>query len=273
MAGSLAKRIITAAVLVPVVLGLVFYGDNTYLAVGFGLVVLGCAWEWSGMNAWGGALRWSYTVSLGVLLYLVWSNRASSEALVLVGVIWWAMSIVLVVFYQRGPGSFGWITNPLVLAISGWLILVPAWTALILLHVDGRMGVAGLVILFLLIWGADSGAYFAGRGFGKTKLASRVSPGKTWEGIGAAVLVALAIGGVGGWWLQLGVGSTGVFMVLCVITVAISVVGDLTESLFKREAGVKDSGTLLPGHGGLLDRVDSLTAAAPVFLFSLRALL
>ena len=274
MAGSLAKRIVTAAVLVALVLGLVFYGSNRHLAVAFGLVVLGCAWEWSSMNTWRGGLRWLYTLSLAGLLYLAWSNRASAtEGLVLAGVIWWVIGIVLVVSYQRETGSFGWINNPLILVMSGWLMLVPAWSALVALHADDRTGVAGLILLFLLIWGADTGAYFAGRRFGKTKLAARVSPGKTWEGIGGAVLVGLAIGWGGGWWLQLSMGSTGVFMILCVITVAISVVGDLTESLFKREAGVKDSGTLLPGHGGLLDRVDSLTAAAPVFLLGLRTLL
>ena len=126
-----------------------------------------------------------------------------------------------------------------------------------------------IIVLFSLVWGADSSAYFVGRRFGRYKLAPRVSPGKTWEGIGGAVLAGMLIGACAGWWCGLEAETGALFVVLCVVTVAISIVGDLTESLIKRHGGVKDSGSLLPGHGGLLDRVDSLTAAAPVYLLGL----
>ena len=263
----------TAAVLIPAVLALVLFGSNPHVALGFGLVVVGCAWEWSGLSSWSGALRSAYVLLLAALLYFVWSEPGLAEQAVLVGCLWWGLAVMLVVTYQHRENGWRWLTHPLVLAITGWLILVPAWTALVAIHAKANTGVAALVILFVLVWGADTGAYFAGRRFGKHKLASRVSPGKTWEGIGGAMIAGLAIGGLGGWWLGFDAGTTGRFMVLSAVTVAISVVGDLTESLFKRRAGVKDSGALLPGHGGLLDRVDSLTAAAPVFLFGLGKLL
>ena len=124
-----------------------------------------------------------------------------------------------------------------------------------------------MLFLLLLVWAADIGAFFAGRSFGRLKLAPQVSPAKTWEGVlgglGAAALVAAA----GAWWFDL---PRVAFLSLCLAVALISVVGDLTESMFKRYAGLKDSGSVFPGHGGVLDRIDSVTAAAPLFLLGLR---
>ena len=273
MAGTLTKRIVTAGVLVPAVLVLVFYGSNVQMAAGFAIVVLGCAWEWSGLGVRNTAVRWLYVLFLGAVLYVVWIYPDSSWVLVLIGVAWWVLATALVAAYQHRPERWHWLTHTPILVAVGFVTLVPAWTALVALHAHAQMGVSALVILFLLIWGADTAAYFSGRCFGKHKLASRVSPGKTWEGIAGALAAGLIIGIIGAWSMGLAPRVAAPFMVLCVVTVAFSVVGDLTESLFKRQAGVKDSGTLLPGHGGLLDRVDSLTAAAPVFLFGMSNLL
>ena len=124
----------------------------------------------------------------------------------------------------------------------------------------------GLSVLVLVVVAADVGAYFAGRKFGKHKLAPRVSPAKTWEGVIGGLVAAGIMATIGVRWFGLGAAP---FMVLCAVVVVASIVGDLTESLFKRHAGLKDSGSLLPGHGGVLDRVDSVTAAAPVFAFGL----
>ena len=121
----------------------------------------------------------------------------------------------------------------------------------------------------LLVVAADIGAYFAGRQFGRNKLAPRVSPGKTWEGVLGGVAGAAIVAAVGVTLFEVPIGP---FIGLSLVTVLASVVGDLTESLFKRHAGVKDSGSLLPGHGGVLDRVDSVTAAAPIFLVGLERL-
>jgi phosphatidate cytidylyltransferase len=148
-------------------------------------------------------------------------------------------------------------------SIAGFFVLVPAWLALARLHAsDPQL----LLYLLLLVVAADIGAYFAGRRFGKNKLAPRVSPGKTWEGVLGGLAASALMALIGVRWFEVSAAS---FIGLCALVVAASIVGDLTESLFKRHAGLKDSGSLLPGHGGLLDRVDSITAAAPVFLVGL----
>lgn len=122
----------------------------------------------------------------------------------------------------------------------------------------------------MLVWAADSGAYFSGRAFGKRKLAPKVSPGKSWEGVVGGLITALVLAFV---FIHFSgdalVGERNItgFVILSVATVAISVLGDLTESMFKRESGVKDSSQLIPGHGGVLDRIDSLTAAVPFFSY------
>jgi phosphatidate cytidylyltransferase len=153
--------------------------------------------------------------------------------------------------------------------LAGVLALVPAWLALVRLRLDVPRGAEWMLFTLILVFAADIGAFFAGRRYGRVRLAPAVSPGKTWEGVlgGAAMsaLVALA----GSEWFGVPVQS---FLPLCLATVAFSIVGDLTESLLKRFAGVKDSGTLFPGHGGVMDRIDSVTGAAPVLLFGLSVL-
>jgi len=148
-------------------------------------------------------------------------------------------------------------------------VLLTAWVSIVSLHRSGSQGPVLVLYLFVLIWVADSGAYFAGRAFGRRKLSPFVSPGKTWAGVAGAVsgavvsAVVLSASGVAG---PLPLGA---LLGVSVVVTLISIGGDLWESRLKREAGVKDSGTLLPGHGGMLDRIDSLLAAAPVFAFGL----
>jgi phosphatidate cytidylyltransferase len=151
-------------------------------------------------------------------------------------------------------------------AVAGIAVVALAAVALMRLHLDWQRGPELLLFLFVLVWAADIGAFFTGRAIGRRKLAPAVSPGKTWEGVGGGILLA-ALAAVGGaaWF---GFGS-GWFLPLCLLVAAISVVGDLTVSIFKRNAGLKDSGRIFPGHGGILDRVDSITAAGPVFVFGL----
>ncbi len=196
---------------------------------------------------------------------------------------------------RPGPASTGWRAHgggrsPSALAgaaggwVRGWLILVPAWVALLWLH--ATFGPRGIGALLAIVWGADIGAYFAGRRWGRHRLAPAISPGKTWEGAGGGLALAIgtALGlGLLGWWpaVGTGTGTTGAgsgwigfeWLPVVGVTVAISIVGDLTESAEKRRAGVKDSGRILPGHGGILDRIDSLTAAAPVFALLCRLLI
>jgi phosphatidate cytidylyltransferase len=136
---------------------------------------------------------------------------------------------------------------------------------MVALHGLGDTGPYFVLALFVIIWLADSGAYFAGRAFGRHKLSPHVSPGKTWAGVGGAVLATLTAAVLLVWGgASSGAGLAGLLLLAVVVTL-VSIGGDLWESRLKREAGMKDSGSLLPGHGGMLDRIDSLLAAAPVF--------
>jgi phosphatidate cytidylyltransferase len=148
---------------------------------------------------------------------------------------------------------------------TGLVVLLGLWLAVVHLHGHSERGPELVLFLMLLIWTADTAAFFTGRRWGKTKLAPIISPGKTWAGVYGALVGAAAAGLLLSWWLSLSSVLTAVAVMICVVTAFVSVVGDLYESLVKRRRGVKDSGRLLPGHGGMLDRIDSLTAAAPVF--------
>ena len=148
--------------------------------------------------------------------------------------------------------------------------MLSTWLALVVLHSRPDQGPHWVLYLLVLVWVADSGAFFAGRQFGRTRLAPKVSPGKTWEGVlGGLTACALFAFGYAHYLELQGAVLTG-FVLVSLVTVLFSVAGDLLESLLKRQRGVKDSGTLIPGHGGILDRIDSLFAAAPVFLLGLR---
>jgi phosphatidate cytidylyltransferase len=150
-------------------------------------------------------------------------------------------------------------------ALSGLLVLVPTGVALVALHRSGEAGPGLVLLLLVLVWAADSGAYFAGKRWGRRKLAPTVSPGKTVEGVCGGLTLAM-VAAISGWYvLQPGTLALGPAIAISLATVVFSIVGDLYESMLKRQHSVKDSGTLLPGHGGMLDRIDSLTAASPVF--------
>lgn len=269
--GQLGKRVLTAAILIPVVVGAVLFLPSIYVALLFALIVLMGAWEWAGLMGWiSDTARWVYTllfVPALLLAHYATGYAAGRQGLLLLGLLWWSMAFVRVLGYQRGQ------VIPIVRAGvlrggMGVAALIPAWAGVVILHrqTDGPYW---LLFLLCVIWVADVGAYFVGRRFGRRRLADRVSPGKTWEGvIGGALAVALLAWAVS-FFANLQGEMAALFVLLCLATVPVSVLGDLTESLFKRQAGVKDSGRLLPGHGGVLDRIDSLTAAAPFFVFGL----
>ena len=175
--------------------------------------------------------------------------------------LWWGLAAFLVLTYPRTSAHWSTTASKLVI---GFLILLPAWQGLILIKQE-PLGNWLIMAVMILVWGADIGAYFSGKAFGKRKLAPSVSPGKSWEGVYGGLALSLVItavvGVVRGW----GVGQMIASLLGAALIVVISVVGDLTESMFKRQSGVKDSSNLLPGHGGILDRIDSLTAAIPTF--------
>ncbi|MCG8434327.1 MAG: phosphatidate cytidylyltransferase, partial [Gammaproteobacteria bacterium] len=152
---------------------------------------------------------------------------------------------------------------------GGVLALVPCWAAITALHDRQPQGWQLLLFLLVLIWAADIGAYFAGKAWGKNKLAPNISPGKTWEGVFGGLAASLAAALLANYWLGF---PLLIILPLVVILVALSVVGDLSESMLKRQAHIKDSGSLFPGHGGVLDRLDSLLATAPMFLLGLKVM-
>ena len=263
---NLLQRILTAVVLIPLVVATIFFLPWTGAGAIFGAVLLAGAWEWSALAGWQTPGRVSFVIAIALSIAGV-GMAGFQWSLLLCGLAsaWWLYAIARVVLLQRTqlwprPSAALWF-------VHGWMILVPAWLALVELHRSGPLGPALVMLLMVIVWLADIGAYFAGRAFGRRKLAPNVSPGKTWEGAtGGAIAALCAVVGYGIWrlpeqWVLL--------LALGIVTVIVSVFGDLTESAFKRISGTKDSGGLLPGHGGILDRIDSLTAASPVFLLGI----
>ena len=253
------QRIVTAAILL-VVLLIVFFRLPQPAAIGvLGLFVAVAAWEWSAFLPLKNLLpRVAYTFLLLVLLtgsLWVFPEPIPIRPLLLIGMLWWCVAFICVLRYPMK-------IRPVVGAISGVLVILPAWVSLInLLAVPGH-GPEYVLFVLLIVWAADIGAYFVGRRLGHTKLAPNVSPGKTWEGFAGGLVGAVGVAMCGSWWFGW---QPWILIPLAISIAAISVVGDLTVSMFKRNAGLKDSGNLFPGHGGVLDRIDSVTAAVPLF--------
>lgn len=206
--------------------------------------------------------QFGFALVLALLMGLCFALTAVDDILLPVALSWWLVAAGILAGYpERQPRWFFCSTGML---LAGPLVLVVPWFALYSLRTQAS-GEWLVMFLFLLIWGADVGAYFAGRRWGRHKLLPAVSPGKTWEGLIGGSLVALCVALAAALITGRKGGDVGYFLMVGLVISWVSVLGDLTESLFKRRAGVKDSGTLLPGHGGVLDRIDSLTAAAPLF--------
>lgn len=261
----LKTRILTALVLVPLIVVSLFQLSSLALALVLGAVVLAAAWEWAALC---GVQRRPFRLLYLAVLALGGVAVFFAPPLlgVGVGVAWWLWALLeLIYFKDIGRGVFASRAGKLA---SGILILVPAWLASYHLHLADPLRPAALLFLFVLVWVADSAAYFAGKTWGRTKLAPHVSPGKTLEGVAGALVAVLALAYAAGVWVwQFESRDMWVWLMIAAATTLFSVLGDLVESRAKRLAGVKDSGALLPGHGGVFDRIDAFTAAAPVFAF------
>jgi phosphatidate cytidylyltransferase len=263
----LKERIITAVLLAAALLTVLFFASADVGVVLFGLLLLVAAWEWAGL---GHLQRPVYraTFTLAVALLISWLAWWTPTGRMPVPYLWaqlavWALAAGLL-------GRFPVRIPPRVVVLVGLIVLPLAWLTFAHVLKTRAFGPSWVLYLFVIVAAADVGAYFVGKRFGRRKLAPRVSPGKTWEGLGGG-LALVACAGVGGA-LWFGLAVPGV-VALALAVAAISVVGDLGISMLKRSAGLKDTGQLFPGHGGVLDRIDSLLAALPVYVFGLHWLL
>ncbi|KAA8734389.1 CDP-archaeol synthase [Acinetobacter qingfengensis] len=260
------ERIVTALVLVAVVLGCMFATTSYYPMLGLmTLAALGAGYEWSKLMPHSENKPFKLTVAWAWGLFNAIFTLISFYLIKDLWILFWLASIavwlVSIYWVKRYPEYDGWYNTTLY--GLGSLLIVSAVTAIFSLW---KLSPWWLMYVFLLVWGADSGAYFVGRKFGMRKLAPLVSPNKSIEGlVGGLMTSSLIILVVAFSFLDLHVLPFLCFMLLSLITVIASVQGDLVESMIKRRAGIKDSGRILPGHGGVLDRVDSLLAAAPIF--------
>lgn len=273
----LKQRVITALVLAAIFLAALFGLPAGYFSFFVGAVLLIGAWEWANLSGFPAIWqRFVYSFLLLILLvvaalYLGFEGEASPQLnnsairdLLVVGCGWWALALLLVQSYPSSSVLWG---HKVLRLVMGVMVLIPTWVALV--YVRQQINGAWLVLLLMLIVAvADSGGYFAGRRFGKHKLAPAVSPGKTWEGFAGGFVANCLLALILSQMLDV---SLLLMLVLIVPTSLISVLGDLLESMVKRHAGAKDSGSILPGHGGILDRVDGITAGAPVFALALLA--
>ncbi|HZO24153.1 MAG TPA: phosphatidate cytidylyltransferase [Steroidobacteraceae bacterium] len=266
MSEGLRKRITTAIILAAVLFAVALWLPARWIAGVLTLLMLAGAWEWSALLRFrSNALRAAYLAFLAAMMPVVWHVTATPEGrdIVLVSaVVWWIVALGWIAFAPQ-------FVAPWSAALAGALALLPAWIALLRLRLDLPRGAEWMLFTLILVFAADIGAFFVGRRFGRLRLAPTVSPGKTWEGVLGGALAGAVIAVLGSGWFRVPLQT---FLPLCLAAVGFSIVGDLTESLLKRFAGVKDSGTLFPGHGGVMDRIDSVTAAAPVLLLGLRVL-
>ena len=275
-------RLLAALVMTPLAIAAILLLPTPWLAVLGAVLFLGGLWEWLRLAEVEDTLARTLLLVLNLLLMvaMVWASRtASGGSLVLfqiasvVGVGWWLLAVLWLRAY--GFGSDHDSGARVAKLAAGTLAVVPAWCALVLVHAsDPTPSVWGALIpkghlwlltALMIVWAADTGAYFAGRKFGRHKLSPRISPNKTVEGLAGGALAGIVVGVAGGALVGTPVDRLPAIALVALLVVLASVVGDLFESLLKRHAGVKDSGDLIPGHGGLLDRMDSVLAALPVF--------
>jgi phosphatidate cytidylyltransferase len=265
--GGLRARIITALVLAPVAIGAVLFLPSIWFALFFGLVLCYAIWEWTRVIGFRGRpLRVIAVVVNGTIMaLLLWLDPADwLLPIAWVGVAWWCLAIFWLRAFEFGSAPTR--RNRELKMLVGSVMVVPAWVAAWLIHREPDAGPWWTLFVLMLIWVADVSAYFAGRRFGQHKLAPRISPGKTREGVYGALAGTILFAALAGWAIEPIPIGHGLLVLLATITVLFSIVGDLFESLIKRQSNLKDSGSLLPGHGGMLDRIDSVLSALPIFL-------
>ncbi|MGL1957925.1 MAG: phosphatidate cytidylyltransferase [Colwellia sp.] len=278
----LKQRIITALILAPAAILAIFYLPLVYFAALLLIIIAIGAWEWGPLMGFDEPIKRTFFVlSTIILIGLLWqfmppsalwntsgSLQQNAVYLLWVSIAWWVLSVFLMFVYPKCSNR--WSKHRSIRGVFGWLTLIPTWLAFLVLRsvdyqVDPYHGAQLLMFLFLMVWSADVGAYFVGKSIGKHKLMPSVSPGKTIEGFLGGIVFACILTMLVGYNLNWANEQYITVLFVTILITTVSVIGDLNESMFKRQAGVKDSGSILPGHGGILDRIDSLTATAPIF--------
>ena len=254
----LMQRVVTSLVAVTVLLLVLFVAPAPVAEAAIALVALTGAWEWArfvGLVGFGPRLFYVALVAalLGAAFIVGDPLRAP---VLLLALVWWIAALFWVFAWPTPvPTAVAWL--------GGLCVLIPLFVALTTLY---RAGPEVMLFVLFVVWAADVGAFFAGRTFGRVKLSPQISPGKTWEGVFGGLVMVAVVGAAGARYFDIPVMALVPF---CIAAAGLSIVGDLTVSIFKRNAGIKDSGSLFPGHGGILDRIDSIAAATPVFALGL----
>jgi phosphatidate cytidylyltransferase len=273
-------RLLAASVMAPVAIAAVLLLPTPWMAVVSAVVFLIGLWEWLKLAEIDDPIARSVLLVVNLLLIvaLVWASRSATggslillKLMAMLGVIWWLLAVIWLRHYNFASDHD---THARMFKLAAaTLSVVPAWCALVYIHSGGEtadanaaaQGPRWLLLALSIVWAADSGAYFAGRKFGRTKLSPRISPNKTVEGLIGGVAAGMVLALVAAPFAGASVKQLPAVAIVAIWTILFSVVGDLYESLLKRHVGAKDSGSLIPGHGGVLDRIDSVLAALPVF--------
>ncbi|MEM1244597.1 MAG: phosphatidate cytidylyltransferase [Pseudomonadota bacterium] len=272
---TLIKRIITALILAPIIIALIFTANQWQFGGLLVLILLLAQWEWTRFILKADYIHYrrAVFVSMAVVfflcIYLIYyiDHHANVSRMIeiiffsLVAIIW--LICLLYVVYYRGEAYVS-LRNPVLMFFLGVILIVALWLGLSTLR-EMQNGRWWVMYILLIIWSADIGAYLTGKWWGKKKLAPKVSPGKTISGFWGGIVVSLIIASGFSPFLISGIDDFLLLLVLTLITVLFSILGDLFVSILKRHQGLKDTGAILPGHGGLLDRIDSALAAVPIF--------
>ncbi len=270
-------RLLAALIMAPIAILSVLFLPSPILAALSALMFLAALWEWLKLAEVDDTLARTILLmlNLALMVALVWGSRSSQggsfallQLVVVIGVVWWLLAMLWMKHYNFASDHD---SHARVFKLAaGTLAVVPAWCALGLIHASQPNGHRWLLLALFLVWSADTGAYFtgrkfAGKWFGGRKLAPRISPNKSIEGLLGGLLLALVVAMIGAPLAGATVDQLPAVALVSLVCVGFSVCGDLFESMLKRHVNVKDSGNLIPGHGGVLDRVDSVLAALPVF--------
>lgn len=265
-------RLLAALVMAPLAIAAVLLLPTPWMAALSAAAFLIGLWEWLKLTDIEDPIARGVLLLVNLLLMvaLVWASRSNTggslvllQIMVMIGVGWWCLAALWLRHYDFASDHD---THARIFKLAAaTLSVIPAWCALALIHASQPNGNRWLLLALAIVWAADSGAYFAGRKFGKTKLSPRISPNKTVEGLIGGVVAGMILALVAAPFAGASMKELPYVAIVAIWTILFSVVGDLFESLLKRHVGVKDSSHLIPGHGGVLDRIDSILAALPVF--------